>query len=204
MQIHISTAEAIRTIRRGFSDLTNGQQSLAIARALNRTIRSARAAASKEIRSIWKIRAKDIKAAQRIVPARRSNLEAKKITFGRPLPIMAFGPRMTKKGVSVNIAGQRKYFPGAFKARMKSGHEGIFARGIYGQNRFNWRTRRLNKSPQNDNPITELKTLSIPVATRSNVVLRYIARKVTQDFPNRLSHELLNIRRTYADGGGGE
>lgn len=202
--IHISTADAIRTLRREFGDLTNGQQSLAIARALNRTIRSARTSASKEIRSVWKIRAKDIKAAQRIKPAKRSALEAAMITTGRPIPLLAFGARQTKKGISVNIAGQRKYFPGAFRATMRSGHVGIFARGVYGGNKFAWRKTRLNKWPQSDSPITELRSLSVPVATRQDVVLRHLSRKVEQDFPKRLTHELLNIRRTNTDAGGGE
>lgn len=201
---YVSTADAIRKIKREFKDLTNGQQSLAIARALNRTIRSARTAASREIRNVWKIRAKDVRAAQSIKPAKRTDLKSALITTGRPLPIMAFGARQTKKGISVNIAGQRKYFPGAFKAKMSSGHEGIFARGVYGGNRFAWRSQRLKKWPEHDTPITELKTLSVPVATRQNVVLKHVARKVEQDFPGRLTHELLNIRRTYADSQGGE
>lgn len=200
---YINTADAIAKLRREFRDLTQGQQNLAIARALNRTIRTARTTASREIREQWKIRAKDIKAAQRIRPAKRANLEAAMITTGRPLPISAFGARVTKKGISVNIAGNRKYFPGAFKATMRSGHEGIFARGVYGGNRFAWRAQRLAKWPDNDNPITELRSLSVPVATRQNVVLRHIAKKVEQDFPKRLTHELLNIRRTYADSGEG-
>lgn len=201
--LYISTREAIAKLRREFGDLTKGQQNLAIARALNRTIRAARTAASREIRNVWKIRAKDVKAAQRIRPANRVTMEAAMITTGRPLPISAFGATITKGGISVNIAGRRKKFPGAFRATMRSGHEGIFARGVYAGNRFAWRKQRLQKWPKMDNPITELKTLSVPVATRQEVVLKHLARKVEEDFPKRLTHELLNLRRTYADSGEG-
>mgnify|MGYP003387321490 FL=1 len=124
------------------------------------------------------------------------------VTTGRPLPLMAFNPRFGKTGVTVNIGGKRKFLPGAFRATMASGHEGIFARGVYGGNRFAWRKQRIQKWPQSDTPITELKTLSIPIATRNDVVLRHLARKVEQDFPKRLTHEMLNIRRTYADAPG--
>lgn len=44
------------------------------------------------------------------------------------IPLMDFGAKQTKRGVTARIQGRRRLYPGLFIARMQSGHEGVFGR----------------------------------------------------------------------------
>ena len=47
----------------------------------------------------------------------------------KPVPLLAFGARQTKRGVSVEVTkGKRTIIPHAFIATMQSGHKGVFVR----------------------------------------------------------------------------
>lgn len=56
------------------------------------------------------------------------NLEADVIARGKAQPLMAFGARQTKKGVTAKAWGKRKSYAGSFIATMRSGHKGVFTR----------------------------------------------------------------------------
>lgn len=165
----------------------------AVVAAINHTLGVAKTAANKEIRNEYKIRAKDIRPALSIRRAKRGKntweIEGALVATGRPLGLIRFGARQTKKGVSVNVLGQRKVVAKAFIATMKSGHSGVFGRGNYNSNRFNFRYKRIRKRG-NDTPITEMKTVSIPTAFSNDVVLKHLANKMATHFPKRLAHEI--------------
>lgn len=185
--IHIDASRAIREANRAHNMMSGAQRRRATATALNVVARKARSAASKEIRRIYKIRAKDIGKATKITKAHQSNLEAAVIATGRPLPIMAFNPRFGKRGVTVNIMGKRKRFPHAFKATMKSGHIGVFVRGHYSTGKLVSRKKRVRPPRENDNPITEVKTVGIPTAMGNDIVMRHLLDKIEHDLPLELS-----------------
>jgi hypothetical protein len=185
--IHIDASKAIREANKAYASVSGSLRRRATATALNVVARKARTAASKEIRSIYKIRAKDIGKATVISRAHQNNLEAAVIATGRPLPIMAFNPRFSKKGVTVNIMGKRKRFAHAFKATMKSGHVGVFVRGQYKAGKLVSRPKRVRPPRDNDNPITEVRTVGIPTAMSNDVVMRHLMQKIEAELPKELS-----------------
>lgn len=162
----------------------------ALSRSLNRTAEQARTQASREIRTHYYVSARAISRAIKIIRAREREPTAAVEGTGPPLPLVAFGARPTKRGVSVAVKrGHRKLIRGAFIARMKSGHLGVFGRGEYVGGKFIPRLKRLRRGG-NDLPITELKTIGVPVAMRSRAVLRAVEAKIRQVFPSILEREL--------------
>lgn len=185
--VYIDASKAIKEVSRAHRSMSKSNRAKATATALNVVARKARVAASKEIRNIYKIRAKDISKATTVTRAHKDNLKAVLLATGRPLPIMAFNPSFNKKGVSVNIMGKRKRFAHAFKATMKSGHTGAFVRGQYVNGKLIARKKRIMRSGLNDNPITEIKTVGIPTAFSNDVVMRHLMDKIESELPKELS-----------------
>jgi len=100
-----------------------------IARALNKTMTTARATASDEIKSAgYGLKVGDIKGALSIRRADARFLQAAVRAKGRPIPLIKYQARQTKKGVTVSVKGGRKLIAGAFIATMSSGHMGVFTR----------------------------------------------------------------------------
>lgn len=112
--------------------------------ALNKTIVSERAEAVRLIRKDFNVKASDVRNALTISKANAGRLEARMFGDGSPgIPLYDFSPapksapstrRRGKgytpaKGISVMVTkGNRKRITGAFVARMKSGHIGVFQR----------------------------------------------------------------------------
>jgi hypothetical protein len=203
---YIDINPAIDQIRREFYDVSNPRSNakinLAIARAINHTLAKAKTAASREIRQEYNVKAKELKAGLSINKTSRTFTEGMLIATGRPLPLIAFGARQnftyvrgahgSRKlkggGVSVDVMGQRKIIKGAFIATMDSGHTGVFARGKYSGNGFDFREKRLVKKG-NDLAINELTTSSVPKMMQNNAVIKNLTLLLERDFPARLQHE---------------
>ncbi len=101
----------------------------AIPRALNKTARTARAQAAREIRSAgYGMKVAAIKKAISIRKASRSELTAMLKANGRPIPLIQYGARQTKAGVTVAVLNGRKLIKSAFIATMPTGHKGVFLR----------------------------------------------------------------------------
>jgi len=189
MDIRIDIEPVIKKLRSEFSELSGSRFNLAVARAINHSVAKAKTGASRDIRGQYNVKAKDLKSALALFKASRAKLEGMLIATGRPLPIMAFRARQTKKGVTVDVMGQRKLIRGAFIATMASGHTGVFARGKYSGYTFDFRGKRVKKQG-NDLVINELTTSSVPKMMQNNAVLDNLQRGLEQDFPSRLEHEL--------------
>jgi hypothetical protein len=189
---YIDIKPAIDAIRREFYDVSNPNSNskinLAIARAINHTLAKAKTAASREIRQEYNVKAKELKAGLSINKASRTFTEGMLIATGRPLPLIAFGARQTKKGVTVDVMGQRKLIRKAFIATMDSGHTGVFGRGKYNGYQFDFRDKRVNKKG-NDLAINELTTSSVPKMMQNNTVLKNLTVMFERDFSARLQHE---------------
>ena len=84
--------------------------------AINRAIVTARAAATRKVREVYAIKSSDLKKYVSIKRASYSKHEAIVDIRGRKIPIIHFGAKQTKRGVSVRIkkAEGRKVIPGAF------------------------------------------------------------------------------------------
>jgi len=100
-------------------------------RALNKTVRTGRTAASKIIRKTVNVKAKAVNKSLKIERAKKGKPVARIQSTYKAIPVIEFsGVRQTKKGVSVRMRKDmpRKLFRGAFIATMKSGHKGVFRR----------------------------------------------------------------------------
>ena len=88
----------------------------AVSRALNRAANSAITYGSKKIRSIYNIKAGDIKRSTKIRRATKNNTEAIIHISGGPIPFKYFGAKQTKKGVTLRIkkTEPRKLIKSAF------------------------------------------------------------------------------------------
>lgn len=192
--LKIDISEATNAMRREFRDLTGREFRTGVARALNHTAAKAKTQASREIRGVYRIKAKDLNPSIKVSRTNGDELQSRVVATGKNLALHSFGAKQNKRGVSVNIMGQRKTIRSAFIARMKSGHIGVFGRGQYKGGKFEFRNKRIRKSG-NDLGITEMTTVSVPIAFQNRKVLDAVTRGIQADFPKRLQHELMRIRR---------
>jgi len=146
----------------------------ALISTINKALSKARVAASKEVRRIYAIKAGDLKKSVRITKARKGRIKASHTVAGKRLKLSYFGPRQTKKGVSIRIKKSegRKIILSSFKAVMTSGHEGVYQRKT---------SKRL--------PIKELTTLDLP--TMYDIRAEKTFDKAISDNMNKIfDHEL--------------
>jgi hypothetical protein len=111
-----------------------------IARALNRSITSARAAMAGVVARDMGLKVGDVREKIRLREASPNDLRATLYASAKPLPLIDFkatGPvpsRGRGRGVSAVMKGARQRYPNAFIAIMPTGHKGVFARR--GKNRL--------------------------------------------------------------------
>ena len=189
----IDIRQAVKKLAHLTDQLSADKVALGTARAINHTLAKGKTAASKEIRSVYNIKASYVGKAISITKSSRTTLEGTINISGSPMPIMAFSPRQTQKGVAVTIKrGNRKLINRAFIRRMKSGHIGVYARGEYESNSFAFRKKRIKKVGA-DLPIEELKTTSIPSAFTTQTIITAVATKLEADLGKRLEHEFTQL-----------
>ena len=127
-------------IRRVLAHLPGGAEK-AVARALNRAVEGARAAAIEEIRDRYTVHPNILKGSMRIVKASPQRLVATLLSRGSGIPVAKFRmsevrvpgqksiPVALRKTISSEIKpGQSKEWSHAFLARMTSGHLGLWTR----------------------------------------------------------------------------
>lgn len=136
-----------RALKDLLSGLRRELQPRVIAAAINDTAKHVKAKSSTDIRQKFAIKKADLDRHIAINKASPVKLEAVVSVAGEPIPVMKFGARQIRKGVSFKIlkAGGRKVLRRGFIAKMPSGHTGVFRRAG---------TRRL--------PIIEQKVVTPP------------------------------------------
>lgn len=205
--ISVSVEQAVKEMRREFRDLTNQEFNKGVARAINHTLGKAKTASNREIRTIYNISAKHVNEAFKVKKAGPAELYALLIAQGKPLPLRIFKPVQNSDGVSIMVRkGQRQTIKSAFLTTMPSGHTGVFARGSYKQGGYNFRHKRITPAGgykqvgnryqpiNNDTPINTLTTTSVPLMFSQNIVINALSKKIVEDFPTRMVHELSRIR----------
>ena len=160
-----------------------------VARALNRSINGVKTDASKFARKEYVVTAMAVRKTFRIYRARNRLLEAAASSSGFYIPLIRFGvrpsvPRHRKPptvGVSVEKRrGSRSVYAGAFVARMKSGHVGVFRRtGESGRREKNY----LEK-------IKALYGTPVPEMLKDREVRGQIADNARQRFEKNMNHEV--------------
>jgi hypothetical protein len=146
--------------------------------AVNAITAQAKTKSSKEIRSVYNIKAKDVNKTLSVVKAKglSSAPEGKVISKGyKALSLGKFSPTQRKAGVSVKIKKKDKkgLVKGAFKATMPSGHKGVFV-------------RKTNKSL----PIEDKFAIGVPVMFKAKAVMPKVQRFIYDKFPEILKSKL--------------
>ena len=192
-KIRFDTHLAQRTIADLAKQLGEQQTNRAVASALNRVASQGKTVASRTIRQRYRIKKSQLDKRMGQSRAGAKHLQARIWTSGSPLPVSLFKYRQTKKGVKVSILGKQNVIPGAFVAKMKSGHTGVFARGRYSAKGFEFRKKRINyghKKYAKDLPISTLYTASEGTMFGQPVVIEPVIGKIEAMLPVRIEHEL--------------
>jgi hypothetical protein len=149
----------------------------AIARALNRSIVTARTVMAREIAADTKLGARVVTKELKTRQATRTSLMARVSVSGKKIPLIEWKPTYSKKrGVRAKLPPPGKgHYPHAFIATMKSGHRGVFQRATRGKG-----SKRL--------PIYQLRGPSLP-AVFSKMSPKAIAAG-QESLMKNLAHEL--------------
>lgn len=160
--ITISTRQAVIDIQRRYKhQLSKDKLKDITFRSINTAMTYGRKESEREVKSEYNIGARFQRNMVKIERAKKSWPQAKLKVNANRIPLIAFDPILWTDGVSVEVRkGKREVIRGSFFGRMKSGHEGIFARGRYKNGGFDFRTKRVRKYPSNDLNISELTTLA--------------------------------------------
>ncbi len=101
----------------------------AVVRALNRTAASVQTQAVRALATEVGLKQTEVRKAMAVRQATRDRPTAAVIVTGKRIPLLAFGARATRKGITYRIGtGGRKLVPSGFLATMRSGHRGAFKR----------------------------------------------------------------------------
>ncbi|MFZ6734732.1 phage tail protein [Undibacterium sp. Ji42W] len=159
----------------------------ATVRALNKIIAQVKTGASRNIRDAgYNLKASDIKKGLSITRATASNLSAKVIASGRPIPLIKYGARPTSKGVSVEVLHGRKVLANAFIVTMPSGHKGVYVR-------VGDRHKKVRKNDRviwSGLPIKELFGPSIPNGLANKTVQEALQKLVQEKFPDIMRQQI--------------
>jgi hypothetical protein len=199
-------ADISRALRK--LDIGRDEARKAIPRALNKTATTARADAARRIASVgYKIKIAALKRAISIRKANASELRAVLKATGRPIPLIAYGARQTKQGVSIAVLNGRKQLEHAFIATMKSGHKSVFlrfdqatARGFKRDGKLLSSARRGfrvsaggltgSSNAKHGLPIRELFGPSVPSAFKNEIVQTALEQAIRERFAVVLEQEL--------------
>lgn len=194
----IDVRSNLKDIALKFEAATQKQIDAASVRALNRTATTVRAAASREIRQEYNIKAAGIRHQIAIERARRGHVTASVVVSGRRIPLVDFSARQTRAGVTVQVKrGSRKFIPHAFLATMRSGHHGVFVRAMDARTRFaptfrfgpgSGRKNRRWGDP--DTPVAELTSLSLPRAFLQRKISASLRKLAIERFQIEFTRDL--------------
>jgi len=144
--IKINEADLMK-VKNIFSDIGKNLAARVTMRALNKTLSGVKTDSSSAIRDIITAKKSAVDETFKISRATEQNSSAWIASTGRPIALIDYSARETKKGVSVQVRKDRarKVVPGAFIATMKSGHKGVYWR--------KWHGTKSGKMRKNDSAI---------------------------------------------------
>lgn len=174
----ISVKHNMNSVVLAYQDLADKLVNQATVRALNKTATTVRAEAARKVGKDYNIRIGAAKSQMLITRATRNSIKAVISVSGRPIPLVEFDARQTRRGVSVKVKGSRKIVGPAFIATMKSGHRGVYLREMVGGKRAG----RL--------PIKQLFSLSLPVAFSQRQIMDALLASASGRFVETLKQEM--------------
>lgn len=196
VNVKADISQALRKINASKEDVAK-----AVPRALNKTATTVRAEAARKIVSVgYGMKIAAIKRNLSIRRATASERVAIVRATGKPIPLINYGARQTKPGVSVAVLHGRKTVRHAFIATMKSGHKGVFIRadvheGAVNAKGFKVTRMRAAAASKHGLPIDELFGPGVPSAFGNQAVQTAIAQVARERFGVVLDQELRYITR---------
>lgn len=177
--------KAIKSARLAI-DFVQSQVPKAFTSAINRVGQGVKTEASRKIRETYRIRSSDVSKYGNIRVTRASpeRMQLLLTSRGRNIPLIRFAtspnkppdkqPKVLK--ASVKREGGRKPIPGAFVARMRSGHVGVFERA--GKSRT---------------PIEEKYGPAVPVMLNNPEITQHLMDEAQRRMKVRLDHEMNRV-----------
>lgn len=187
--LSINIDHGLKDIQRILNNMSNGIEKQAGVRALNRTMGMAKTAGKREMVRQYSFRSAKVESTLIVVKASPQRVEAAVRSRGFRTRLIDMTARQVKRGVTVRISNRRKLIRGAFIAKMKSGHVGVFARepGMQMGKRG---------KPIKNRKIKELYTIAIPEAFGSQEVIDSMRQTFRDKFMARFKHEMEYLART--------
>lgn len=173
---------------------------IAAPRAANKLLDQAQTVGVRSIASIYGVGQRDFTRYLRRREALQGSPSAALIAGGRGFPLASFQPRQTKRGVSVRIKGRRIVIPHTFLASMRSGHQGVFARGAYkgrGVTRLSGETFGRFRFGRRRLPINELFTFGPSDALANTDVIDAMNERVDEQQGKVLKQEIAFALRGF-------
>jgi hypothetical protein len=168
-----------------------GVRSVAVPRALNKMIDQVKTSSAREVRDAgYKLKVGDIKKGLRIQRATASNLTAKVVASGRPIPLISYSARQTAKGVSVDVLHGRKVVAHAFVATMPSGHKAVMVR----MGTTHKKKHKNERALWTGLPIKQLFGPSVPDGLANAAVQQALQRFVLEKFPKILQQQIDRLK----------
>lgn len=169
--------------------------------AINHSLGKAKTKLKKKITAEYYIKSSDIEKTLSIKKANFSNLtgtissRSRRTSFPK-VKLKKSGTSLlagVKKsnGISV-MKGKSELFGKPFIAKMRNGHIGVFQRTIRKRNGIG-----IKKSKEQQNPIKELYTISIPQMAGDKGVQKYIEEETSKIVNERFEHEIDRILKGY-------
>lgn len=173
-KISIDTGDIGRLARK-LDGLKKGLQTTAIRQGLQKTSKQAVTAASTQIRSVYNIKKQDLDKRFSILASSRklsALIRARSLKTSR-IPVINFGARPAKGGVRFSVRrGRTTLVPGAFIAKMRSGHKGVFVR------------------EKGQRAIKQLMGIDVPAMFSGAAVMPVVEKRVAEQLEKNIVHEL--------------
>jgi len=183
------TPEQIERARQQLERLP-GKLAIALARAINRAAEAARAEAIRGVTARYNVKAASVRKTITMRRANSADPRARVVSVGSAIPLIGFvvSPnkpakrRLKTPHKAAVLKGEGlKPFPGAFVARMKNGHIGVFTR-----------TGEQNEKTKKEK-IKERYGPPIPEMMNNKDVRVSIEARATEMLNKRLDHEVNQI-----------
>jgi len=118
----------IKQLERELAGFPKNSLPKVMSRALNRTATEARTKTSRMLAGEIGLKVKDVRERITLSRASYRNWRSSIKISRRRIPLIRFGAKQTKKGVTYKKAGERVLIRHAFVTTMASGHTGVFKR----------------------------------------------------------------------------
>ena len=188
--MNVTVRVDVSQVRRALASLSEATSRKTISRSLNKAVDAGKTEAIRYTRVKLNLKRAAAAEAISVRKAAGASLTGHILIVPKAVPLIDYSANQTKKGVSVQVykGGGRKTVRYAFKARMKSGHIGVFTRHEPGQG---GRSGRL--------PIRQLFSLSVRLLFSTPIAVQHVTKVAADVFMAESTRLIaLALKRTGA------